>query len=223
MENNEKNNSVKTEQQIKRNNNPRKKRIVKKTKENKAEVKNINQEVKKERTIKEITEDLKKEKKSPKMRNSKKKDDNLEFGFKKEKLKIIPLGGLQEIGKNITVFEYGDDIVVVDCGLAFPEDDMLGIDLVIPDFTYLEKNQDKIRGLVITHGHEDHIGAIPYLLQKINVPIYATKLTAGLISHKLEEHRLLKSTKLKIVNQGQTITLGKIRVEFIRSCHSIPV
>ncbi len=222
MENNEKNNSVKTEQQIKRNNNPRKKRIVKKTKENKAEVKNINQEVKKERTIKEITEDLKKEKKSPKMRNSKKKDDNLEFGFKKEKLKIIPLGGLQEIGKNITVFEYGDDIVVVDCGLAFPEDDMLGIDLVIPDFTYLEKNQDKIRGLVITHGHEDHIGAIPYLLQKINVPIYATKLTAGLISHKLEEHRLLKSTKLKIVNQGQTITLGKIRVEFIRSCHSIP-
>ena len=222
MENNEKNNSVKTEQQIKRNNNPRKKRIVKKTKENKAEVKNINQEVKKERTIKEITEDLKKEKKSPKMRNSKKKDDNLEFGFKKEKLKIIPLGGLQEIGKNITVFEYGDDIVVVDCGLAFPEDDMLGIDLVIPDFTYLEKNQDKIRGLVITHGHEDHIGAIPYLLQKINVPIYATKLTAGLISHKLEEHRLLKSTKLKIVNQGQTITLGKIRVEFIRNCHSIP-
>ena len=222
MENNEKNNSVKTEQQIKRNNNPRKKRIVKKTKENKAEVKNINQEVKKERTIKEITEDLKREKKSSKMRNSKKKDDNLEFGFKKEKLKIIPLGGLQEIGKNITVFEYGDDIVVVDCGLAFPEDDMLGIDLVIPDFTYLEKNQDKIRGLVITHGHEDHIGAIPYLLQKINVPIYATKLTAGLISHKLEEHRLLKSTKLKIVNQGQTITLGKIRVEFIRSCHSIP-
>ena len=222
MENNEKNNSVKTEQQIKRNNNPRKKRIVKKTKENKAEVKNVNQEVKKERTIKEITEDLKREKKSPKMRSSKKKDDNLEFGFKKEKLKIIPLGGLQEIGKNITVFEYGDDIVVVDCGLAFPEDDMLGIDLVIPDFTYLEKNQDKIRGLVITHGHEDHIGAIPYLLQKINVPIYATKLTAGLISHKLEEHRLLKSTKLKIVNQGQTITLGKIRVEFIRSCHSIP-
>ncbi len=222
MENNEKNNSVKTEQPIKRNNNPRKKRIVKKTKENKAEVKNVNQEVKKERTIKEITEDLKREKKSPKMRSSKKKDDNLEFGFKKEKLKIIPLGGLQEIGKNITVFEYGDDIVVVDCGLAFPEDDMLGIDLVIPDFTYLEKNQDKIRGLVITHGHEDHIGAIPYLLQKINVPIYATKLTAGLISHKLEEHRLLKSTKLKIVNQGQTITLGKIRVEFIRSCHSIP-
>ena len=153
---------------------------------------------------------------------NKKNDGKLDFRFKQEKLKIIPLGGIQEIGKNITVFEYGDDIVLVDCGLAFPEDDMLGIDLVIPDFTYLEKNREKIRGLVITHGHEDHIGAIPYLLSKINVPIYATKLTAGLISHKLEEHKLLKSTKLKIVNQGQTIVLGKIRVEFIRSCHSIP-
>ena len=153
---------------------------------------------------------------------SKKNDKKLDFRFKQEKLKIIPLGGIQEIGKNITVFEYGDDIVLVDCGLAFPEDDMLGIDLVIPDFTYLEKNKEKIRGLIITHGHEDHIGAIPYLLNKINVPIYATKLTAGLISHKLEEHKLLKSTKLKIVNQGQTIVLGKIRVEFIRSCHSIP-
>ncbi len=167
--------------------------------------------------------EVKKERKSPNNRSLKRKEDKkLEFGFKKEKLKIIPLGGIQEIGKNITVFEYGDDIVIVDCGLAFPEDDMLGIDLVIPDFTYLEKNQEKIRGLVITHGHEDHIGAIPYFLQKINVPIYATKLTAGLISHKLEEHKLLKSTKLKIVNQGQTITLGKMRVEFIKSCHSIP-
>ena len=183
---------------------------------------------KKERTVQDIVADLKKDKEKKTTRRVKstrslaKRDDKLDFAFKKEKLKIIPLGGLQEIGKNITVFEYGDDIVIVDCGLAFPEDDMLGIDLVIPDFTYLEKNQDKIRGLVITHGHEDHIGAIPYLLQKINVPIYATKLTAGLISHKLEEHKLLKSTKLKIVNQGQTITLGKIRVEFIRSCHSIP-
>ncbi len=167
-------------------------------------------------------QEVKKEKKTVNNRSIKAKKENNEFNFKKEKLKIIPLGGIQEIGKNITVFEYEDDIVIVDCGLAFPEDDMLGIDLVIPDFSYLEKNQEKIRGLVITHGHEDHIGAIPYLLQKINVPIYATKLTAGLISHKLEEHRLLKSTKLKIVNQGQTITLGKIRVEFIRSCHSIP-
>ena len=198
--------------------------IVKKSNESKK----IRKTEKKERTVQDIVADLKQDKEKKTTRRVKstrslaKRDDKLDFAFKKEKLKIIPLGGLQEIGKNITVFEYGDDIVIVDCGLAFPEDDMLGIDLVIPDFTYLEKNQDKIRGLVITHGHEDHIGAIPYLLQKINVPIYATKLTAGLISHKLEEHKLLKSTKLKIVNQGQTITLGKIRVEFIRSCHSIP-
>ena len=155
-------------------------------------------------------------------RRNYKKNTRQDFAFKQEKLKIIPLGGIEEIGKNITVFEYGDDIVIVDCGLAFPEDDMLGIDLVIPDFTYLERNKEKIRGLVITHGHEDHIGSIPYLLKQINVPIYATKLTAGLISHKLEEHKLLRSTKLKIVNQGQTITLGKMKIEFIRSCHSIP-
>ncbi|MDO5555203.1 MAG: ribonuclease J [Clostridia bacterium] len=142
--------------------------------------------------------------------------------FKKEKLKIIPLGGLLEIGKNITVFEYGDDIVLVDCGLAFPEDDMLGIDLVIPDLAYLEKNKEKIKGLVITHGHEDHIGSIPYLLKQINVPIYGTKLTIGLIEHKLEEHRLLRSTKLKVVNPGQTINLGSMKVEFIRITHSIP-
>jgi len=144
------------------------------------------------------------------------------FSFKKESLKIIPLGGLQEIGKNITVFEYGNDIVIVDCGVAFPEDEMLGIDLVIPDFTYLERNKEKIRGMVITHGHEDHIGSIPYFLKQINVPIYATKLTCGLIENKLEEHRLVNSTKLNIVKQGQTIVLGKFRVEFIRSCHSIP-
>lgn len=142
--------------------------------------------------------------------------------FKKEPLKIIPLGGLLEVGKNITVFEYKNEIVLVDCGLAFPEDEMLGVDLVIPDFTYLEKNQNKIKGLVITHGHEDHIGAIPYLLKKINVPIYATRLTAGLIRNKLEEHNLLRSTKLKIVNQGETVDLGRMKVEFIRSCHSIP-
>ncbi len=144
------------------------------------------------------------------------------FSFKKDTLKIIPLGGIEEIGKNITVFEYGNDIVLVDCGVAFPEEDMLGIDLVIPDFTYLEKNKSKIRGLVITHGHEDHIGSIAYLLKQINVPIYATKLTIGLISNKLEEHRLLKTAKLNVVKQGQTIVLGKMRVEFIRSCHSIP-
>ena len=145
-----------------------------------------------------------------------------EFSFKKENLKIIPLGGIEEIGKNITVFEYGNDIVLVDCGVAFPEDDMLGIDLVIPDFSYLIKNKEKVRGLVITHGHEDHIGSIAYLLKEINIPIYATKLTIGLIQNKLEEHHLSKTAKLNTVKQGQTIVLGKIRVEFIRSCHSIP-
>ena len=145
-----------------------------------------------------------------------------EFKFKKDNLKIIPLGGIEEIGKNITLFEYGNDIIIVDCGVAFPEDDMLGIDLVIPDFSYLEKNADRIRGLIITHGHEDHIGSIPYLLKKLNIPIYATKLTIGLLENKLDEHKLKATAKLNTVKQGQTIVLGKFRVEFIRSCHSIP-
>ena len=144
------------------------------------------------------------------------------FEFKRNNLKIIPLGGLDEIGKNITVFEYENEIVIVDCGLEFPEDDMLGVDLVIPDVTYLEKNKDKIKGMVITHGHEDHIGAIPYILKQINIPIYATKLTVGLIKNKLEEHKLLSSTKLTTVEQGQTVNFGNIKVEFIRSNHSIP-
>ena len=143
--------------------------------------------------------------------------------FKKSKLKIIPLGGLHEVGKNITVFEYEDEIIVVDCGLSFPEDDMLGIDLVIPDISYLVKNQEKIKGMIITHGHEDHIGSIPYFLKQINVPIYAPRLAVGLIKNKLEEHKLLRSTKLVEVVQGQTISLGKyFNVEFIRSTHSIP-
>ncbi len=154
--------------------------------------------------------------------NERKFQENIFKRTSKENLKIIPIGGIEEIGKNMTVFEYGDDIVIVDCGVAFPEDDMLGIDLVIPDFTYLEKNREKIRGLVITHGHEDHIGSIPYFLKQINVPIYATKLTCGLINNKLEEHNLVNSTDMKVVNPGQTIVLGKMKVEFIRSNHSIP-
>ena len=124
-----------------------------------------------------------------------------DFEFKKPNLKIIPLGGLEEIGKNITVFEYDNEIVLVDCGLEFPEDNMLGVDLVIPDVTYLERNKEKIKGLVITHGHEDHIGSIPYVLKQVDMPIYATKLTVGLIKNKLEEHKLLRKTKLKVVEQ----------------------
>ena len=151
-----------------------------------------------------------------------KKKSGEEFGFKKPTLRIIPLGGLHEIGKNITVFEYGDDMIVVDCGLSFPEDDMLGVDLVIPDITYIIKNQSKLRGIVITHGHEDHIGSVPYFLKQVNTPIYGTRLTLGLIKNKLEEHHLLSSTKLNDVDPGQTIKLGKFKVEFIQSSHSIP-
>ena len=137
------------------------------------------------------------------------------------KLKIIPLGGLEQIGMNITAFEYEDSIVVVDCGLAFPADDMLGIDLVIPDITYLKDNISKVKGLMITHGHEDHIGAIPYVLKEMNIPIYATKLTMGIIEHKLKEHNLTNSTKRKVVKFGQSINLGKFRIEFIKTNHSI--
>ena len=137
------------------------------------------------------------------------------------KLKIIPLGGMEQIGMNITAFEYEDSIIVVDCGLAFPENDMLGVDLVIPDVTYLKDNIDKVKGFFITHGHEDHIGAIPYVLRDINVPIYATKLTIGLIEHKLEEHEMLKKVKRKVVKYGQHINIGCFRVEFIRTNHSI--
>lgn len=137
------------------------------------------------------------------------------------KLRIIPLGGLEQIGMNITAFEYEDSIVVVDCGLAFPEDDMLGIDLVIPDVTYLKDNIQKVKGFVITHGHEDHIGALPYVLKEVNVPIYATKLTIGLIENKLKEHNLLRSTKRKTIKHGQSINLGAFRIEFIKTNHSI--
>lgn len=137
------------------------------------------------------------------------------------KLRIIPLGGLEQIGMNITAFEYEDSIIVVDCGLSFPEDDMLGIDLVIPDVTYLKENIDKVKGFVITHGHEDHIGALPYVLREINVPIYATKLTVGLIDNKLKEHNLLRTTKRKVIKHGQSINLGCFRIEFIKTNHSI--
>ena len=138
-----------------------------------------------------------------------------------ESVKIIPLGGLEQIGMNITAFEYEDNIVVVDCGLAFPDEEMLGIDLVIPDFTYLKENASKVKGLVITHGHEDHIGAIPYLLKEMNVPIYATKLTMGLIENKLKEHGQMKTTRRKVVKHGQSINLGCFRIEFIKTNHSI--
>ena len=144
-------------------------------------------------------------------------------GFKKSRLKIIPLGGLHEVGKNITVFQYDNEMIVVDCGLSFPEDDMLGVDLVIPDITYIIKNQEKLKGMVITHGHEDHIGSVPYFLKQVNTPIYGTRLTLGLIKNKLEEHRLVDLTKLNEVNPGETIKLGKhFKVEFIQSSHSIP-
>ena len=140
---------------------------------------------------------------------------------KKSKLKIIPLGGLEEIGKNLTVFEYRDDIIVLDCGLAFPDDEMYGIDLVIPDMSYLVKNRDRIRAVVLTHGHEDHIGGIPYLLKEINVPIYGTPLTLGILEKKLKEHGLVRTSKLFAVKPGDTVKLGEFKAEFIHTNHSI--
>jgi ribonuclease J len=140
---------------------------------------------------------------------------------KKPKLKIIPLGGLHEIGKNMTAIEYGQDIIVIDCGLAFPEDDMLGIDMVIPDITYLQRNSEKVRGIVLTHGHEDHIGALPYVLKELNVPVFGTLLTIGLLENKLKEHGLMESTKRYVVVPGESIKLGQMKVEFIHTNHSI--
>ncbi len=138
-----------------------------------------------------------------------------------KKIKIIPLGGLHEIGKNLTVFEYGDDVVLLDCGMAFPDDDMLGVDIVIPDITYLHKVADKIRGIVLTHGHEDHIGALPYVLKEFNVPVYGTRLTLGILKNKLKEHGILKSAKLNTLEAGQSVKLGEFRAEFIHTNHSI--
>ena len=144
-----------------------------------------------------------------------------EADFSSSALKIIPLGGLEQIGMNITAFEYEDSIIVVDCGLAFPQDEMLGIDLVIPDITYLKERADKVKGFLITHGHEDHIGSLPYVLKDVPAPIYATKLTLGIIENKLKEHNLSKAVKKKVVKYGQTINLGCFRIEFIRVNHSI--
>ena len=137
------------------------------------------------------------------------------------KLRVIPLGGLGEVGKNITVFEYEDDIFVVDCGSTFPDDDMLGIDLVLPDITYLIKNKERLRGIVITHGHEDHIGGLPYILKEVNVPVFGSRLALGLIEYKLEEHGILSECELIPVKAGQTIELGAFKIEFIKSTHSI--
>ena len=201
----------------------------------------INEEVKSEtknvkKTVRKTTKKVNKEKEETKAlvvrtesslkelpREKALKKVTEKVGFKKPRLKIIPLGGLHEVGKNITVFQYDNEMIVVDCGLSFPEDDMLGVDLVIPDITYIIKNQEKLKGMVITHGHEDHIGSVPYFLKQVNTPIYGTKLTLGLIKNKLEEHRLVESTKLNEVNPGETIKLGKhFKVEFIQSSHSIP-
>src|SRR3990170_7605692 len=140
----------------------------------------------------------------------------------KAKLKIIPLGGLSEIGKNMMALEYKDDIIVIDAGLMFPEEEMLGIDLVIPDISYLVEHRDKVRGIVITHGHEDHIGALPYVLPQLNVPVYATKLTQGLISVKLKEGKAAANAECKVISPGKQFTLGKFRIEFFSVCHSIP-
>ena len=182
------------------------KRVKKDTKEKnnkKVELENVNVE----NVVRKTTRQTKKAKESI---------------FAKPKLKVIPLGGMNEIGKNITAFEYENEIIVVDCGLSFPEDEMLGVDLVIPDFSYLEKNKDKIKALLITHGHEDHIGAVPYFLKKINVPVYGSKLALGLIQVKLNEHNLEKQTKLVTIEPRQIYKFGKFfKVEFVRVTHSI--
>jgi len=138
------------------------------------------------------------------------------------RLRIVPLGGLGEIGKNMMVMEYENDIIVIDAGLMFPEEEMLGIDLVIPDISYLLERREKIRGIIITHGHEDHIGALPYLLPQLNVPVYSTMLTRGLISVKLKERKTLSGAKLKVIPPGGGVTLGKFKVEVFPVCHSIP-
>ena len=184
------------------------------------------EKTKSKKTNEKIAQNAEK-KKTTQKRTSRKKTgaSNTRKQSRKKNVKSVKigfLGGLNEIGKNITVYEFENDIVIVDCGLAFPEADMLGVDLVIPDFTYLEENRDKIRGIVITHGHEDHIGALAYLLQKINIPVYGTRLTMGLVEGKLEEHKLLDGAKLNVIKPGDTIKLGKFDIEAIHVNHSIP-
>ncbi len=182
---------------------------------------NVNKKLKKdtkEKLLKAKDEEIIIENIQPEPKATTKKSNGI---FTKSKLKVIPLGGMNEIGKNITAFEYENEIIVVDCGLAFPEDEMLGVDIVIPDISYLEKNKDKVKAVLITHGHEDHIGAIPYFLKKINVPVYGSKLALGLIKVKLVEHNLEKQTKLVTIEPRQILKFGKFKVEFIRVTHSI--
>lgn len=202
--------------------------------ESKEQIRNMNKKLKMNNKVKTTKNNIKQEMKQSQSKNiinitesikDKKNTKNVKNktnSKSKSRLKIIPLGGLEEIGKNITVFEYEDEMIMVDCGLSFPEDDMLGVDIVIPDFTYLEKNRKKIKGLVVTHGHEDHIGAIPYFLKKINVPIYAMPLTIGLINNKLKEHKLDKTSELNVVHAGDVLKLGRFSIEFILTAHSIP-
>ena len=214
-------NKTKTHKKNYKNSNSKKENLV----DNKDLAKKESKKVEKKNKVEgkaEIKVESKGKSSNLKKKNERNNKSIIDFNFKKSKLKIIALGGLDEIGKNITLFEYEDQMILVDCGLEFPDDDMLGVDIVIPDFSYLIKNADKIRGLFVTHGHEDHIGSIPYLLKEINVPIYATKLTCKLIEHKLEEHHLLSNARINIVEQGETVDVGKFKVEFIRSSHSIP-
>jgi len=203
---------------------PEKKAKAEKAKTEKAKAEKVEQNVAEEKVTPV------KEKKSTATRSRAKKTVSEETAVVRKKqpalpelhgVKIIPLGGLEQIGMNITAYEYEDSIIVVDCGLAFPTEDMLGVDLVIPDVTYLKDNIDKVKGFVITHAHEDHIGSLPYILPQVNVPIYATKLTMGIIENKLKEHNLVKTTKRKVIKHGQSINLGCFRIEFIRTNHSI--
>ncbi|SEQ08261.1 ribonuclease J [Lachnospiraceae bacterium RM5] len=215
--------AVKVKKQAKKTETKEEKKISKSTKEKKSVKTDDKKSAKKpKKDIEKVkAEKVKPEKKSEKLGIFTKKKAEKTPKVNDKKVKVIPLGGLEQIGMNITAFEYEDSIIVVDCGMSFPEDDMPGIDMVIPDVSYLIDNIEKVKGFVITHGHEDHIGAIPYVLKNINVPIYATKLTIGIIEGKLEEKNMTKSVKRKVVKYGQTITLGDFKVEFIRTNHSI--